>query len=293
MVRHTLQIPARPALSVTRPVIMGVLNVTPDSFSDGGRFDAVDAAVAQGLSLAEAGAALIDIGGESTRPGAERIDIDTQKARVLPVIERLRPALDKAGYEYVVLSIDTTRAAVAEAALDAGAAMLNDVSAGREDDALLPLAAARRAPIALMHMQGAPATMQRSPHYEDVVEDVLSFLRERVEAAAAAGIERSQVVIDPGIGFGKTAEHNLALLRHLHRFVATGQPVLVGASRKRFIQAVSDAGAETPDDRLGGTCAVTALAAAAGAAIIRVHDVAANRQAADVAWAIRGSDKPR
>jgi dihydropteroate synthase len=286
----SLQLPGRPPLVLDRARIMGVLNVTPDSFSDGGRFDAVDAAVAQGRAMASAGACIIDVGGESTRPGAERIDETTQRQRVVPVIERLRAALDEAGHGDVVISIDTTRAAVAEAALAAGAGMLNDVSAGQEDPALLSLAADRAAPIAMMHMQGGPATMQQNPRYDDVVAEVLAFLSRRKEAAVAAGIERSQVVIDPGIGFGKTTEHNLALLHHLDRFVATGQPVLVGASRKRFIQAVSAAAGERPDDRLGGTCAVTALAVQAGVQIVRVHDVAANKQAADVAGAIASED---
>jgi len=292
MTLSPLRMSGRAALSLDTPRVMGVLNVTPDSFSDGGRFNDVQAAVDQGLTMARAGATLIDIGGESTRPGATRIDAQTQKARVLPVIEALRAALDQAGFGDIALSIDTTRRAVAEPALDAGASMLNDVSAGRDDPAMLSLAAERAAPIALMHMQGEPASMQQHPRYNDVVEDVHAFLTRRTQAAVDAGVEPSQVVLDPGIGFGKTTEHNLTLLRRLDRFVATGQPVLLGTSRKRFISAVSDTQAGEAADRLGGTCAVTALAVQAGVAIIRVHDVAPNKQAADVARAIR-PDPPR
>jgi dihydropteroate synthase len=265
---------------------MGILNVTPDSFSDGGQFASRDNAVAEGLAQAEAGAALIDVGGESTRPGAQRIDAATQKDRVLPVVERLRPALDEAGYDHVLISVDTTLRAVAEPALEAGANMLNDVSAGREDPALLALAGERGVPIALMHMLGAPATMQQNPKYHDVVGEVEAFLADRVAAAATAGADRGQVVIDPGIGFGKTVDHNLSLLKALPRFVSMGQPVLLGASRKRLIAAVSAVGTDQPAGRVSGTCALTAWAVQCGVAIARVHDAAANRQAADVAEAV-------
>ena len=264
---------------------MGILNVTPDSFSDGGKFDQTGQAVRQGLSMAAQGAAIIDVGGESTRPGAERIDPATQRDRVLPVIRALREALDE-HYPHVAISIDTTRRDVAEPAVDAGAGILNDVSAGRDDAGMFELAAARGLPMALMHMQGQPATMQDAPEYRDVVEDVRRFLIQRVEAASAAGVSREQLVIDPGIGFGKTVAHNLALLAHLDRFVATGQPVMLGASRKGFIGKVSPGTTETAADRVGGTCATTALAVAAGVRLLRVHDVAANQQAADVAYAV-------
>jgi len=284
---QSLHLPDRPALSLDRPRIMGVLNVTPDSFSDGGQFDNTDAAVTRGLTLAGEGAAVIDIGGESTRPGAERMEATTQQARVLPVIRKLRRRLDEAGHREVAISIDTTLRAVAEPALDAGAAIINDVSAGRENPALLTLAAERQAPLILMHMLGAPATMQQNPQYDDVVAEVEAFLAQRSNAAVEAGVRRDQIAIDPGIGFGKTVDHNLALLKALSRFVASGQPVLVGASRKRFIASVSEAPAEAPEDRVGGTCAITALAVQAGVSLIRVHDVAANRQAADVAAAVR------
>ncbi len=290
MTRHEpLTTPGRPALSLARPVVMGVLNVTPDSFSDGGRFVELDAAVSAGQAMAAQGADVIDVGGESTRPGAARVPATEQKRRVVDVIAALRDALPAE----VWISIDTTRAEVATAALDAGASMVNDVSAGREDPGMLALAAERGAPICLMHMRGEPATMQDEPAYEDVVGEVEAFLLERAAAAEAAGVARGQIVIDPGIGFGKTAEHNLALLAALPRLVGRGYPVLVGASRKRFIGAVSPATGCAAADRLGGTCAVTAHAVAAGAALVRVHDAAPNRQAADVAFAIKSNQKPK
>ncbi len=272
-------------LTLDRPRIMGVLNVTPDSFSDGGQHDAPDAAVAHAGAMLAAGADLIDVGGESTRPGSRRVSAAEQIARTQQVIARIRAAHPQA-----ILSIDTTLSTVAQAALDAGADVLNDVAAGREDPGLLALAAQRGCPLVLMHMQGEPGTMQRNPTYGDVVAEVLAFLLQRAAAAQAAGVAREQIVIDPGIGFGKTKEHNLALLGALPRFVATGYPVLLGTSRKRFMGSIcTPAGGEPPrpEELVGATCATTALGVAAGAAIFRVHDVQANRQAADVAFALR------
>jgi dihydropteroate synthase len=266
--------------------LMGVINATPDSFSDGGSFDAPEAAAAQSLEMARAGAAIIDVGGESTRPGAKAVDAREQIRRVVPVVSAVRQALDRADHGRVWISVDTRLASVAEAALDAGAAMVNDVSAGRDDPAMLPLVAARGAALCLMHMRGDPATMQKSPSYRDVVEEVAAFLVERVAAAEQAGVLRDRVVIDPGIGFGKTLEHNLALLAGIPRFVATGWPVLIGASRKRFIAALDPQHARTPAEREPGTIAVTLHAAAAGAALVRVHDVPANAQALRIANAI-------
>ena len=216
-----------------RPLIMGILNVTPDSFSDGGEHDTEDAAVAHGLRMVEQGADVIDVGGDSSRPGSQRVAVAEQISRTAGVIRRLCGAMPHA-----VVSIDTTRAAVAEAALDAGTCILNDISAGREDPAMFDLAAARGVPIVLMHMQGKPATMQDAPHYDDVVAEVEAFLLDRAAAAEAAGVPRGQIVIDPGIGFGKTLEHNLALMADLQRLAATGYPVLLGASRKRFLGAI-------------------------------------------------------
>ncbi|MGE0386449.1 MAG: dihydropteroate synthase [Gammaproteobacteria bacterium] len=261
------------------PVVMGILNLTPDSFSNRGEHFDPDIAVAHALRMADEGAGVIDVGGESTRPGAERVDAREQIERVAGVIRRLRPRLPA----HVVISIDTTLAEVAAAAIDAGAGMINDVAAGRESDTIA-LAAARAVPIALMHMQGSPATMQQAPHYDDVVGEVLEFLRARAAAARAAGVAARGIFIDPGIGFGKTKQHNLQLLAALDRFVATGHPVLLGTSRKRFMGAICR---ETEARELvGATCATTALGAAAGVLMFRVHDVRANRQAMEVGLAL-------
>jgi dihydropteroate synthase len=256
------------------PLVMGVLNVTPDSFSDGGRYLDHEAAVARGLELVAEGANVVDVGGESTRPGAEPVSVAEERRRVLRVVEALAP--------HVRVSIDTTKAEVAEAAIDAGATLLNDVTAS-----LYELAAARGAGFVAMHMQGEPRTMQRSPVYGDVVAEVCEFLVERAAAASAAGV--AEVWIDPGIGFGKTPAHNLSLLRHLDVLVATGLPVLVGTSRKRFLGellAVSDggpAGAVVPaEDRLEGSVATAVWAMVQGAGMVRVHDVRAAVQAAKV-----------
>ena len=286
-----LHLPDARSISLDRPRIMGILNVTPDSFSDGGRHSEVDAAVAHGLQMARDGAAFIDVGGESTRPGAQRVDAAEQIRRTEPVIRGLRAALDDMGEpgRGVVISIDTTQALVAATALDAGAGVINDISAGREDAAMFALAAKRGAPIVLMHMLGAPATMQNNPTYGDVVVELLQHLADRAAAAIAAGVPQSQIVIDPGIGFGKTREHNLKLLAALDRFVATGYPVLLGASRKRFMGSIctnADGTVPAPTDLLGATCATTSLGVAKGVRIFRVHDVRINRQAMDVAWAI-------
>lgn len=279
-------------------VIMGVLNVTPDSFSDGGRWLDAEAAMAHGLELARQGARLIDVGGESTRPGAQRVDAEEQKRRIVPVIKGLRGQLDAQHLGAVGLSVDTTRADVAEAALDSGATMINDVSAGREDPRMLALAARRDAPIILMHMLGEPATMQQDPRYDAVVAEVLGFLEDRAAAAIAAGVDPKQIVIDPGIGFGKTLEHNLELLANLEQFVGTGYAVAIGCSRKRFLAELLSGHlpgqAPEPAKRLGGTCATTVLALQAGVTLIRVHDVAENVQALETAKAVlsRRSVKP-
>ncbi|QJD31019.1 dihydropteroate synthase [Methylococcus geothermalis] len=268
-------------LAQDRPLIMGILNVTPDSFSDGGLYDDVEQAVRRGVFMAGEGADVIDVGGESTRPGAEPVEAEVQIARVVPAIERLRVLLP----ERVAISIDTTLAEVARAALAAGADLINDVSAGRDDPAMLSLAAADGVPIVLMHMQGSPKTMQERPHYDDVVGEVLEFLLERAEAAGRAGVPRESILVDPGIGFGKRRDDNLKLMAHLDRFVAAGFPVLLGASRKRFMGAVC--GETEPAALVPATVATTALGVSAGVKLFRVHDVKENRQAADVAAAIR------
>ncbi len=259
--------------------IMGVVNATPDSFSDGGRFSNADEAVAHGLKLVEEGADILDIGGESTRPGAESVPANEEIARTLPVIE----GLIRAGCT-ARLSIDTRKPAVARSAIRAGAAIWNDVSAlGYAPDSL-QIAAALDCDIVLMHAQGDPKTMQDNPHYDDVVEEVFSFLERRVAACIAAGVERARLIVDPGIGFGKRLEDNLALLARIDRFGDLGVPVLVGASRKRFIAAIDRDG--PAGERLGGSIAAALAGFARGAAIIRVHDVAATRQALAVAGAI-------
>lgn len=260
------------------PRLMGILNLTPDSFSDGGKFSGVEQAVAQGIRLSREGAAIIDVGGESTRPGSQRVGADEQVRRVVEPIRELRQALDREGFAQVTISIDTTLREVAEAALDGGAGMLNDVSAGREDAGMLRLAAERAVPMVLMHMRGQPGTMQEAPRYTDVVEEVRGFLLERAEAASLAGVKPEQIWIDPGIGFGKTLEHNLALLGGLGRLVATGHRVLLGASRKRFIAGL-DPTASKPMDRLPGSIAAGLWGVRAGVAALRVHDVAEHRQA--------------
>ena len=277
------------------PRIMGILNLTPDSFSDGGQHNNPDQAVRHALTMAEQGADIIDIGGESTRPGANRITSREQIARILPVIQPLRVHLEDQ-FPTIRISVDTTRADVADAAIDAGATILNDVSAGQEDPAMFALAARHRLPIILMHMQGEPGNMQDNPAYADVACEVREFLLSRAQAAQDAGIDRSQIILDPGIGFGKTTEHNLTLLQELSGLVASGYPVMVGASRKRFISELGNGGATTlstptntnAQNRLGGTCAITAHCVLAGVKLLRVHDVAPNRQAADLAWALSG-----
>lgn len=269
------------ALPIGRPLVMGVVNVTPDSFSDGGQHDEAGPAIGHALDLAEAGADIVDIGGESTRPGAIPVPEEEELARVLPVIE----GLIDAGCP-VPISIDTRKAAVAERALALGAQLFNDVSALTHDPASAGVA--RKAPaLCLMHAQGDPQSMQANPRYGDVLLDVYDFLSERIAAAEAAGIPRERIVIDPGIGFGKTMEHNLALLRGLPLFQSLGCPLLLGVSRKRFIGTLS--GVETAAERVHGSIAAALTAVTQGAHILRVHDVAATVQALRVWRAVTPS----
>jgi dihydropteroate synthase len=246
-------------------IVMGVLNVTPDSFSDGGQFFDTQKAIEHGLKMSADGAAIIDIGGESTRPGSASVSVEGQKERVVPVVEALAKKIS------VPISIDTTDYEVAEAALDAGAAMINDITA-LSDEQMGELAAKRDVPVVLMHIQGTPATMQIEPKYKDVVAEVSAFLLERAKRAEKFGIPKQRIFIDPGIGFGKTAEHNLLLLRDLDKFVDSGYRVCIGTSRKSFIGKLT--GKEKPAERIFGTAATVALCAAAGVSIVRVHDVA-------------------
>lgn len=252
------------------PLIMGIVNVTPDSFSDGGQHATTEAAVAHALQLAAEGADLLDIGGESTRPGALAVTEAEELARVIPVIEQLADQTDAA------LSIDTQKPAVAEAALAAGAVVINDIAANRTDPQMWQIAVAARAGYVAMHMQGTPQTMQDAPAYTEVVSEVRAFFDERLERFNEAGLNAEQVLFDPGIGFGKTVEHNLALLAGLERFKKMKRPLLVGASRKSFIGHLTGAAVE---DRLAGSLACACRAAEAGAAVLRVHDVKETNQA--------------
>jgi dihydropteroate synthase len=257
---------------------MGVVNVTPDSFSDGGLYLDAEAAIAHGRELATAGAEVLDVGGESTRPGADPVDAEEELRRVVPVIR----GLGDCGCE---LSVDTSKAEVAVAALDAGATIVNDVTALRGDPGMASLCAERGATVVLMHMLGEPRTMQDDPRYGDVVAEVKGFLAERLESAMAAGIAEERVWLDPGIGFGKTAAHNMELLRRLGELRELGRPLVIGTSRKSFIGKVDGSAA---GERLGGTIASSVLAAAEGAAVLRVHDVAEVGQALAVTAAILG-----
>lgn len=263
-------------VSGSSPRLMGILNVTPDSFSDGGEFFSVESALEHALALLDEGAEILDVGGESTRPGAEPVPQEEEQRRVLPAIRAVLDA--RPGTK---ISIDTYHAQTAEAALEEGASIVNDVTALRGDERMASVVAGAGCEVVLMHMLGEPRTMQRDPRYEDVVREVRDFLRERVDYAVGCGIDPGRIILDPGVGFGKTVEHNLELLRRLDEICELGFPVLVGTSRKRFIGTIT--GVQTPKERLFGTVATTVLAYERGASIFRVHDVRANREALDVA----------
>ncbi|MDQ6623508.1 MAG: dihydropteroate synthase [Verrucomicrobiota bacterium] len=262
-----------------RGLLMGVLNVTPDSFSDGGEFFDTERAVAHGLQMFSDGAQIIDVGGESTRPGAAGISADEELKRVLPVIDKLRSAAPEA-----LISIDTSKAVVARAALDAGASIINDITGGRGDDAMLKLAAQRKAGFIIMHMLGTPRTMQDAPHYDDVVAEVREFFRQQYGRALDSGIDPMAIAFDPGIGFGKTLEHNLELLRSLSKLRVEGRPLVVGVSRKSFLGKVI--GSAEREDRLAPTIALSALLRGRGANVLRVHDVKPNAAALRIAEAL-------
>jgi dihydropteroate synthase len=251
-----------------RGMIMGVLNVTPDSFSDGGEFFSTEKAVEHGLQMAKDGAQIIDVGGESTRPGAEPVSVDEELRRVIPVIESLRSKSD------IFISIDTSKSEVARVALEAGASMVNDVTGGRGDPEMMALVAKRNAGFVIMHMQGEPRTMQVGPHYDDVVSEVADFFRQQYARALDCGIDPMTIAFDPGIGFGKTLSHNLELLKNLERLRVNHRPIVVGVSRKSFLGKLI--GSSTVTDRLGPTVALTALLRARGADVFRVHDVKEN-----------------
>ncbi|WP_411834431.1 dihydropteroate synthase [Pseudoxanthomonas mexicana] len=271
-------------LKLDRARVMGIVNVTPDSFSDGGAHDTLEAAVAHGLRLAEEGADLLDIGGESTRPGAAEVGVEEELRRVVPVIERL------ARETALPISIDTSKPEVMRAAVQAGAGLINDVYALRREGAL-EAAATLGVPVVLMHMQGEPRTMQAAPEYDDVVGEVHRFLAERVFAAEMAGIDRKRIVVDPGFGFGKNTAHNLALLAQLERFVELGVPLLAGLSRKRSIGELT--GRDDPAGRVAGSVAAHLIAVQRGARIVRTHDVAATVDALKVWEAVAAVPSPR
>jgi dihydropteroate synthase len=269
--RPALAIPCRTTRLVYRgrPLVMGIVNVTPDSFSDGGRFAGAAEAVAHGLRLEEEGADLLDVGGESTRPGAEPVPAAEERRRVLPVIARLADRVR------IPISVDTSKAEVAREALEAGASLVNDVTALRGDPEMAAVVARGRAALVLMHMRGQPRTMQRAPRYRDVAGEVAAFLAQAARRAEAAGVERSRILLDPGLGFGKTVAHNLILLRSLGRLASLGYPLVLGPSRKSFIGKALNA---EVGDRLAGTLACVAFAQRHGAHVVRVHDVKATVQ---------------
>ncbi|MCF7958241.1 MAG: dihydropteroate synthase [Phycisphaerae bacterium] len=265
------------------PVVMGILNVTPDSFSDGGEYFDIAKAIDHALAMVSQGAGIIDIGGESTRPGSKSISADEQIGRIVPVIEALASRVD------VPISIDTTLSEVARAAIEAGGAIINDISALQGDERMAGVAAQLGVPVVLMHMQGTPDTMQKQPVYQDVVAEVKGFLRSRIDFAVDAGIGRGRIVVDPGIGFGKTVAHNLELLRRVDEFHELGVPVLVGTSRKSFIGKVL--GVDGAHERLLGTAATVAWCVWQNVEVIRVHDVREMVQVAQMIKAIQGKDK--
>jgi dihydropteroate synthase len=257
-----------------RSRLMGILNVTPDSFSDGGSFVDPKAAVAQALAMTQAGAEIIDVGGESTRPGSAPVPLDEELRRVIPAVEALHAACSAPLTPRFLVSVDTTKAEVARRALEAGAQIVNDISAGRFDPAMLEIVAHAGAGVVLMHMQGTPQTMQLDPRYGDVTNEVAGFLRERLAAAQAAGVSAEQIAVDPGIGFGKTVEHNLTLLRDLGALDSLGRPILVGMSRKSFLARILGPDAAGTEALRQASVAAAVWAVAQGAAIVRVHDVA-------------------
>jgi dihydropteroate synthase len=272
-----LSLPRQRTLDLSRPVVMGILNVTPDSFSDGGKFRQLDAALCQAEQMLADGASIIDIGGESTRPGAADVGEAEELARVVPLISALRQRFD------CVISVDTSKAVVMSAAVKAGADMINDVRALQEPGAL-DVAVATQVPVCLMHMQGAPRSMQQAPEYRDVVAEVMQFLLQRAKVCEQAGLSKAQIILDPGFGFGKSLQHNYCLLQQLAQFVATGYPMLVGMSRKSMIGQLLNI---PLGERLAGSLACATIAALQGAQIIRVHDVKETVQAVRVVTAMQ------
>ena len=268
-------------LDFNKPIIMGILNVTPDSFSDGGSYKSTKSAVDKAMIMIEQGATIIDIGGESTRPGSERVSPIEQKRRIIDVISQLKIKMPRDK----IISVDTTSSEVAEAAIDLGVDMINDVSGGNDDQKMMSLIAKHNLYYCIMHMQGSPKTMQDNPKYINVVSEIIDFLSYQSKKAMDLGISKDKIILDPGIGFGKKTEHNLEILKNLENFSRLGFYTLLGTSRKKILGEIS--GNNNPVDRIAGTCATSALGVMAGINIYRVHDVWQNKQAIDVAYAIK------
>ena len=270
-------------LNFNKPIIMGILNVTPDSFSDGGSYKSTKSAVDKAMIMIEQGATIIDIGGESTRPGSERVSPIEQKRRIIDVISQLKIEMPKDK----IISVDTTSSEVAEAAIDLGVEMINDVSGGNEDQRMMSLIAKHNLYYCIMHMQGSPKTMQDNPKYNNVISEIIDFLDFQSKKAMELGIGKDKIILDPGIGFGKKTEHNLEILKNLENFSQLGFYTLLGTSRKKILGEIS--GNNNPLDRIAGTCATSALGVMSGINIYRVHDVWQNKQAIDVAYAIKNT----
>ena len=268
-------------LDFSSPIIMGILNVTPDSFSDGGAYPSTKSAVDRALIMIEQGAKIIDIGGESTKPGSERVSPIEQKRRIIDVISQLKKVIPN----NILISVDTTSSEVAQAAIDLGVEMINDVSGGTDDEKMMPLIAQNNLYYCIMHMQGSPKTMQDNPTYENVIDEIKGFLMVQANKLTELGLEKNKIILDPGIGFGKTTNHNLEILNNLEIFSSLGFNTLLGASRKRLFSEISKE--NNPEDRISGTCATSALGVIAGINIFRVHDVWQNKQAIDVAYNIK------
>jgi dihydropteroate synthase len=273
---ETIFLTEKKRLDFSRPLVMGVVNCTPDSFAV--RFDTADKAVASARRMIDEGADILDLGGESSRPGSDPVELDTELERVLPVIEQVRSFSD------IPISIDTTKAAVAEKALTAGANIINDISALAFDPEMADVAARHGCPVVLMHIKGEPKTMQDDPHYDDIIGEVAEYFAERIDYAEKRGVDKNKIILDVGIGFGKRTVDNLMLIKHLDKFKKLGRPLLVGASRKRFIGELTGMG---EDNRIEGSVAVAAMAVHNGADIVRVHDVAQTKQAVAMAAAVR------
>ena len=270
-------------LDFSKPIIMGILNVTPDSFSDGGSYPSTKCAVNKAMIMIEQGATIIDVGGESTRPGSERVSAIEQKRRIIDVISQLTKVMPK----NTIISVDTTSSEVAEAAINLGVGMINDISGGKDDNNMMSLVADNNLYYCIMHMQGSPKTMQDNPKYKNVVSEIIDFLTTQSEKAIKCGIRKDKIILDPGIGFGKKTEHNLEILKNLKEFSSLGYYTLLGTSRKKIFGEIS--GSNNPADRVSGTCATSALGVMSGVNIFRVHDVWQNKQAIDIAYSIKNN----